>query len=359
VSSRSLEFLIPGDLQAPTGGYGYDRNVVSGLTALGWRVTVHALDGSFPFPSVTALEHARHVMEHLPDDALVMIDGLAGGVIPDLLHAHARRLRLVALVHHPLAYESGLSPEVAAEFTNSERRGLQAMRHAVVTSRATQSALREYGVELKDSSVVEPGTDPAPLARRERGAEVQLVCVATLTPRKGHDLLFEALVPLRTRRWHLTCIGSLERSPQTVAQLREQLERAGLTDRVTLSGELEASVLGRYYANADVFVSASRHEGYGMAVAEALAYGVPVISTAVGAIPELVGRDAGILVAPDDVVGLGRALLRVLDEPAQLEACSAAAATRRATLPSWPQACALMAETLQFARGLPPHAPTG
>ncbi len=152
--------------------------------------------------------------------------------MPQLVQAHASRLRLVALIHHQLAAERGLAPLVALELARSERLALAAVRQVIVTSDATRHALRELGVEPSQVSVVEPGTDAAPLARRTRGATLQLLCVATLIPRKGHDLLFSALAALKLLRWQLTCVGSLARDPQTVTRLRAQLQRLGLEQRV-------------------------------------------------------------------------------------------------------------------------------
>jgi glycosyltransferase involved in cell wall biosynthesis len=349
MSERSLEFVIPGDLQAATGGYGYDRRIIAGLRALGWRVTVHALDESFPQASDAALDHAHRVFADLPEQALVLVDGLAAGAMPQVLHAHTARLRLLALVHHPLAAESGLDPRLAQQLARSERQALQAVRHVLVTSRATQEALRAYGVVPQRVSVVEPGTDAAPQARGNRGEVLHLLCVATLIPRKGHELLLDALASLAASRWRLTCVGSLTRDPRTVAQLRAQVQRLGLRKQVTLAGEMDAAALSMLYADSDLFVLPTRFEGYGMAIAEALAHGLPVISTHVGAIPELVGARAGLLVAPGDTDLLRAALQRVLEEPALLESLTAGAAAVRGTLPGWPQRCEQMSAVLETA----------
>jgi glycosyltransferase involved in cell wall biosynthesis len=346
MSARSLEFIVPGDLQAATGGYGYDRRIIAGLIALGWKVAVHALDASFPDPTAAALEHAQAVLAHLPDQALVLADGLALGAMPQVIQPHAERLRLLALVHHPLAAESGLAPQRVVELARSERLALRAVRHVVVTSHGTMQALRYYGVEPARVSVVEPGTDGAPLARSPRRDLLRFLCVATLTPRKGHDVLFDALARLPPR-WHLTCVGNLTRSPATVDRLLAQRRRLGLDRHVTLAGEVPGATLAQYYRRADLFVLPTRFEGYGMAVAEALAHGLPVISTQVGAIAELVGAKAGLLVAPDDVDGLAKALERVLIEPALLNSLARGAAVIRRSLPRWQDSCARMSRVLE------------
>jgi glycosyltransferase involved in cell wall biosynthesis len=348
MSARALEFVIPGDLQAATGGYVYDRRMIAGLRQLGWQVTTHTLDASFPQPTAGALAQAQATLARLPDQALVLLDGLALGAMPHIVHPHAKRLRLLALIHHPLAAESGLAATQALDLARSERLALQAMRHVLVTSHATRQALLPYGVDPARVSVVEPGTDAAPLAPRRHGNTLHMLCVATLTPRKGHDLLFEALAPL-SPHWQLTCVGSLTRSPATVEALRHQLRRLRLDRQVTLAGEVDGTTLAQWYAQANLFVLPTRFEGYGMAVAEALAHGLPVISTPVGAIPELVGSQAGLLVAVEDVTLLRAALDRVLSEPDLLDSLALGAQAVRGTLPRWPDSCALMSRVLQNA----------
>jgi glycosyltransferase involved in cell wall biosynthesis len=343
-----MEFVIPGDLQAATGGYVYDRRMIAGLGNLGWQVTTHTLDASFPQPTAGALAHAQETLARLPDQALVLVDGLALGAMPHIAHLHAKRLRLLALIHHPLAAEGGLAPHEALELARSERLALQAMRQVLVTSHATLRALLPYGVEPGRITVVEPGTDAAALAPRRRGNTLNMLCVATLTPRKGHDLLFEALAPL-SPHWQLTCVGSLTRSPATVAALRQQLRRLRLDGQVTLAGEVDSAALAQLYAQADLFVLPTRCEGYGMAVAEALAHGLPVISTPVGAIPELVGSQAGLLVGVEDVAMLRAALERVVSEPDLLDSLALGAQAVRGTLPRWRDSCALMSRVLQNA----------
>jgi glycosyltransferase involved in cell wall biosynthesis len=347
VSARSLEFLIPGDLQSPTGGYGYDRRVIAGLRSLGWRVNVGALDGSFPVPAAAALEQADAVFSRIPDDGLVMVDGLALGAMPEVVARHSARVRLVALVHHPLAAETGLSAEIAKRLEQSERASLREARHVVVTSDATASALAPYGVERSRITVVVPGTDEAPFARGSTDGVTRMLCVATVSPRKGHDLLIESLASLSSRRWTLTCVGSLTMSADTVRALQGQIERAGLGDRVALVGALTGTALEAAFQAADLFVLPTRHEGYGMVVAEALARGLPVISTRTGAIPDLVRPEAGMVVPPNDGAALHDALAQVLHDPARLVALRDGAREARDHLPRWQDSCAQMERVLE------------
>lgn len=344
---RALDFVYPGDLAALTGGYRYDRRVVEGLRARSWQVTCHALDASFPAPTNAALRDADAALAAIPDGRLTVVDGLAFGAMPEVAAAHAARLRLVALVHHPLAEEGGLAPGEAARLRTREQGALAAARRVIVTSRATARGLAAYGVPAARIDVVEPGTDPAAPARGAGGAEVALLCVATVTPRKGHVVLAEALARIADRAWGLTCVGSVERSPQTVVELRRRIDALGLSGRIVLAGEKPPDSLEVDYDRADLFVLPSFHEGYGMAIAEALARGLPVVATRAGAIPDTLPGDAGILVPPGDPAALAVALASLIDAPARRAELAAGARAARARLSPWEDACERFANALE------------
>jgi glycosyltransferase involved in cell wall biosynthesis len=353
LSGKSLVLLVPGRIDTLTGGYGYDRRIVAGLSARGWAVAVHELHDSFPFPTPQALAHAGRVLSTIHDDAIVLADGLAFGAMPEDAEKEAARLRFVALVHHPLAAETGLGAAAAAALEASERRALATARRVVVTSRGTAAALGRYGVGEHRIDVVEPGTDPAPLAAGSGGGGgLHLLCVAALAPRKGHELLFRALASIPQRRWRLTCVGSLERHPVMAETLRTLARTLNLDGQIVFAGEATAVTLPAFYQAADVFVLPTLYEGYGMAVAEALARGLPVVSTKTGAIAELVGGTAGILVAPGDVHVLAQALSSVLDDDSGVRQRLAAGARQvRDRLPTWDDAASGMEAALSRVVG--------
>jgi glycosyltransferase involved in cell wall biosynthesis len=342
-----VAFVVPGSIDTRTGGYGYDRAIVAGLERRGWTVRVHEIPGSFPWCSAASRQSAAAILAALADGTAVVLDGLALGALPDEAAREAARLRLIALVHHPLADETGLSADQRARLEASERRALQAVRHVVVTSARTADTLDRYGVAPASITVIEPGTEPAPQSRGSRGGTVELLCVATLVPRKGHDVLVRALAAMSGTPWHLTCVGGLDRDEAWVAALRAQVAAAGLETRIAFVGELDQTPLEASYDAADVFVLPTWYEGYGMAVAEALARGLPVVSTATGAIADLVGSDAGVLVPPGDAAALTAALSAVVTD-ATLRARLAGGALRvRARLPSWDDAAGRMARTIE------------
>jgi glycosyltransferase involved in cell wall biosynthesis len=344
---RSLGFVVPGRLDERTGGYLYDRRVVDGLRARGWRVDVRELDGDYPFPSAAEREAASAALASFANGTLVVVDSLALGALPEDLARECARLDLVGLVHLPLAAGVGLLPLTVAQLLAGERRALAATRLVIVPGTATIPLLAPHGVPDDKIVVVEPGTERAALARGSGGPGVALLSVGTLSFGKGYEVLFRALAPLRAHSWHLTCVGSATREGRTAASLRVLLGSLGLEDRVTLTGELDAEAVARAYDAADVYVTATLRETYGMAVAEALARGLPVIGTATGATPTLVGDEAGIVVRPGRATDLGEALARVLGDAALRERLAVGARRVRERLPTWEDAIGKLEAVLE------------
>ncbi|MDA1183551.1 MAG: glycosyltransferase family 4 protein [Acidobacteria bacterium] len=353
--------VVPGRIEARTGGTIYDRRIVHGLRDRGWHVDVLELDASFPYPTPVARAHADEALAGIAPGTIVIVDSLALGALPDLITREAGRVRIVALVHQPLAAATGLDADVAARFAQAERQALAVATLVVITGHAARALLAPYAVPPERIVVVEPGTDTPPDAIGSRGdrradtagrgsarglGAVALLSVGTVHPGKGHDLLLDALAAVESRSWHLTCAGSLTRDPSTTSRLRELARRLGLADHVSFVGDLDRPELAARYDAADVFVLATRQETYGMAVAEALAHGLPVVATMTGAIPKLVGDEAGILVPVDDKAALVAALARVLDDASLRARLGDGARRARQRLPTWAAAAERMSGAL-------------
>jgi glycosyltransferase involved in cell wall biosynthesis len=344
----SVVLVVPGRLDARTGGSIYDRRIVEGLRQRAWHVEVLELDASFPYPTAPARAQADAALAAIAAGSIVVVDSLALGAMPDLITREAERVCIVALVHQPLAAAAGLDSATIARFQEAERRAFGAAALVIVTGSVTLDLIAPYSVAADRVVIVEPGTDPAPLARGSSApSPLQLLSVATVHPGKGHELLLEALAAIPCRTWHLTCAGSLTRNPVTADRLRQMVASLGLGGHVSFVGDLDRHELEACYDAADVFVLATQQETYGMAVAEALAYGLPVVATTTGAIPDLVGDTAGLLVPVRDKPALVDALSRVLED-APLRARLAEGARRaRQRLPTWERASDRMSDALR------------
>ena len=340
--------VAPHPLDQRTGGYLYDRHMMDGLAQRGWRVVRQGARGRFPDPDDTARASVSEALAGQPDGSRVVIDGLAMAGQPEPVAAHADRLRIVALVHHPVAEETGLDPQAAARLGALEARALAAATGVIVTSPFTgQVLIDRYGVDPACVRVAVPGTDRAASAARPApGDPLQLLVVASVTRRKGHDVLVRALARLRHRAWRCVCAGSLDRAPTFARDVRAAVEGAGLADRIRLVGECDPETLERLYAGSSIFVLPSHYEGYGMVLAEALAHGLPVVSTTGGAIPSTVPGDAGLLCAPGDDQALAAALATLLDDDARRRSMAAAARRHGEALSGWSDAAVVFERCL-------------
>ncbi|WP_322100127.1 glycosyltransferase family 4 protein [Geminicoccus harenae] len=340
-------FAIPGDPDQRTGGYLYDRRLAAELPRQDWQVRPVRLPDGFPFPDAADLAATNRLLAGLPDDMPVMIDGLAFGAMPEVVARHAARLRLVALVHHPLGYETGLSPQAADRLVASERAALAHARHVVVTSTTTaQTLATTFGVAEAKLTVALPGTDPLPVATGSGDAAPALLAVGSVLPRKDFPALVDALATLQDLPWRLVIAGSLVRDLVEAGRLRAAIDRHGLAERVSLTGEVAADELHALLHRSDLFVSSSRYEGFGMALAEAVAAGLPVVAVAGGAVADWMDRDAAVLVPPDRPDELALALRSVLAEPDRRHRLRTAALAARAHLPDWTACAAAVAAAL-------------
>ncbi len=336
--------LVPGALDQFTGGYLFDRRVVDGLRASGRSVRVVELPGAYPDADAAARSAASDALHDLPDGSLAVIDGLALPGFADCLQVEARRLRLLGFIHHPLSLETGIAPAMAERMAGIERRLWPMLRGLLCPSAHTARCLADAGVDTACIVVTPPGTERPPEgasrqpARAGDGGTLRLLSIGSVVPRKGHRLLVEALAGLTALPWRLACIGSLERDSGAVAEVRAAIARHGLGERIALAGEQSPDALAAAWRDADVFVLPSSHEGYGMAYAEAMTHGLPVIGTTAGAIPDTVPATAGLLVEPGDVDALRGALRRIMVDDALRQRLSDGAREAAAELPDWPAA---------------------
>jgi len=347
--ARELTFAFPGDINTLTGGYLYDKRVIGGLRELGWNVQALSLDASFPWPSEVVRQTSAIALSKVKTSNLLVVDGLALGALGAQANAIAATRPYVALVHHPLALESGLSPEQAESLFLSEYEALRHADQVIVTSPTTATTVKEqFHVPREKIHVVLPGIDRSPLKPIPRPASepLRLLSVGAIVPRKAFDVLISALAQLRALPWRLTIVGDDTRAPETSAQLRALIKTSGLSDRVRLTGSVQPEELSACYADADAFVSASRYEGYGMALAEALAWGLPIIATTGGAVVQTVPAQTGLLVAPDSPEILAQAIERLLTDNEKRNAMAAAAREHADSLPTWRQSAQRFANAL-------------
>ena len=340
------------DPARPSGGNTYDRRVCGELAALGWAVHEHAMPGAWPRPGEAGHAALERAVRRIPDGAVVLLDGLIASAAPETLVPQARRLRQVVLVHMPLGHRP--ADDDAGAVRAREREVLVAAAAVVTTSAWTRRRLEElYALPADRVHVTEPGVDAACLARGNPAGD-SLLCVAALTPDKGHQVLLDGLAMARDLSWRCECVGSLVRAPAFAADVCRRAQDSGLGDRVRFPGPRIGAELERAYAAADLLLLASHAETYGMVVTEALARGLPVLATEVGGMTEALGHGEdgtrpGLLVPPGDPAALGSALRRWLGDAELRGRLRRAARERRGSLGRWPATASALAGVLAGA----------
>ena len=342
----SVVFAIPGDIDLPTGGYAYDRRVLALLLQFDMRVRHLALPGSYPAPTAADLEQTAQAFGDVEPRAVLMIDGLAYGAMPLSLIGRLRN-PILALVHHPLCLEAGIDRQRQEALLASEKAALAQARRIVVTSPTTAETLAaDFAVPPEKIAVAAPGTDPAPRAKGT-GTPLQLLAVGSVVPRKAFDILVRARGPLANRDWRLDIVGPADRDRGALSALQSAMAETGLAHRITLVGPVGTEALAGYYAAADVFLMPSLYEGYGMALAEAMARGLPIVCTTGGAAAATVPDGAAIKVAPGDERAMSAALARILDDGVLRRRLADAAWVAGQKLPRWEDTARIIAGVIR------------
>jgi glycosyltransferase involved in cell wall biosynthesis len=335
MSPGTAAFAVPGDLQTTTGGYIYDRTVLEGLRDLGWSVEHIPLGASFPEATPQDMADAARRLSAVDAGTPLIIDGLAMGALdPEVLAGI--RAPIIALVHHPLAHESGLSEARRTALHGTEQANLARAAAIIVTSPHTADLLvRDYAVDRARITIALPGTKSvAPTAPL---AETPLILsVGILVPRKGHDVLLRALATLTDLPWRAVIVGEARDAAHAEA-LGAMAVQLGLAERLHFAGRVPDETLARLYAEAHVFALATRYEGYGIVFNEAMAQGLPIVTCAVGAVPDTVAPEAGLLTEKDDPAAFAAALRRVLEDAELAARLARASARAGAALSDWTQ----------------------
>ena len=325
-------FIIPGPLATVSGGYGYDRAIIAGLRGLG-----HAIE-------VTELGDPLAAL-NLP--GLPVIDGLALPAFAPFVSEVAAR-RCVGLIHHPISLEPDLPEADKSRLGKLEQALFPAFARVIVTSDWTAKALVTHFAVADDRiRVVQPGTAPAPRAAfRDQGCEI--LALGALIPRKGHEMLLRALARLWDLDWHLTIAGAAD-DPAYGASLKSLAAELKIGDRISFPGVLTGAALSAQWANTDLFALATRFEGFGMAIAEALAHGIPFAVTKGGAAGDGLPDMTGAACTVDDLITYSKTLRRLIFDTGLRREMADAAWEFGQTLPDWPAQVAKFAAALDLS----------
>jgi glycosyltransferase involved in cell wall biosynthesis len=288
----TIAFLVYGDLSGKSGGYEYDRRMVEQLLSRGDVVdTVGLTEAPLLVAPLVGLDaRLKSLFSGAAGYDWVVVDEL---VHPVTAHATKRwrtpSSRIALLVHHLSASEDLWEPARRLH-RRWEKLLVRSVDLIIANSETTAESVRSFSPRAP-IAVCPPGVErPSPTSMPgsgEHDGTVRLLTTGNVIPRKGFTDLVQVLALLRDLPFTLTITGDDKADAAYAAKLARLVRRLDLEDRVTVTGYVSEAELTRQYEWADVFVLASRYEGYGISLAEALMYGLPFVAFDVGAVREV------------------------------------------------------------------------
>ncbi len=253
----------------------------------------------------------------------------------------------VTTIHHPITVDRDTEIRAAGTFWGKlkvrrwyaflamQKRVSRRLAHIITVSNCSkQDISRAFRISPQRFRVVPNGINTDffyPLKDVQRAHNRLLVTNSADTPMKGLNYLLEAVASIRNEREiRVLVIGQ----PKKDGVIEQRVRELALGNIVTFAGRIEQKDFARHYAETTMAVIPSLYEGFGMPAGEAMACGVPVISTSGGALPEVVG-DAGILVPPADSNALRQAIVALLDDPERRRRMGEAGLERVMNLLTW------------------------
>ncbi|MEM0947956.1 MAG: glycosyltransferase family 4 protein [Pseudomonadota bacterium] len=340
-------FAIPGDKDRRTGGFIYEATVLRWLNDMGCQTAHLELPASFPDPDTPDMAAALAALQAVPPHCPIILDGLVFGAIdPEGLKDVPAPV--IAMIHHPLGLETGLDARRALFLLRNETAALRYAAHVIVPSPETARVLaQDFEVAAEKITIALPGFDQQRVKRTPSKPPL-ILSVGLLAARKGHDVLLDALAQIRGLSWQAEIVGKVHDS-EVASALKSQSKALAIEGRVLFAGELDRRQLDDRFRSASIFALATRYEGYGMVLGEAMTFGLPIVSTTAGAVPDTVD-DAGILVPVDDAQAFAMALARLLENPAEAEHFAKRAEEKSANLPVWKDTAQVFAKTIRRLR---------
>lgn len=330
-----IVFLASADYARRTGGYVYNMQLLEGLKRQGLQVDRLTLQSGFPRVSDAERQWLMEALRGLPKDAILLTDHIYLCDLAEIFAAVC--LPVVSIFHHSLVVEHGdASDAQAIRLRAAERQAIARSSGILVTSEETARYIgHHYGADGDRVRVAVPGNAIVPrVAVGTRPEPLSILSIGAVIPRKRYDYMLSVAERLRDIDWRWQVAGDPDRYPEHLSALKARAATAGLAERFVFLGDVSDDDLERLFQASDLYVATSAYEGYGMAVAEAFRHGMPVVTTASGAVSTWAA--GGMLAAPaDDAEAMAGLIRPLLIDRARLQALAHRAWSFGLTLPSW------------------------
>jgi glycosyltransferase involved in cell wall biosynthesis len=304
-----IGFTIYNNLDTLTGGYIYDKILVDHLKRAGHEIDIISLNrrryGGQLFDNLIPSVY-RRILQSRVD--LLLQDGLCHPSLFILNKTLKKKFKVpvISLIHQVLSSQPRYR-RINAIYRFVEKRYLISVDGLIYNSKTTRNAVEKIMGRKKPSLVAYPAGDRlgflkskekvTPRARTK--GPLRLLFIGNVLPNKGLHPLIDGLSDLPREIWHLTVVGSLSMDTDYVRRVESLINRKRLSGQINLIGSLAGNSLAAFLSKSQVLTMPYSHEGFGMAIMEGMAFGLPAIGSVAGGAKEIIlhGQN-GFLVSP-------------------------------------------------------------
>lgn len=312
--------LLPNAFPAKTGGERYDKEMMLYLKQKGYSVH-YVTQYTPPFFIRYGLTTSPYLIYHLdlsPNPTIIVEDSAPHKryLLANLFLKCFTNIKIVVIMHHPnfpfrkykiFRFLDGLLQKIQLYLAD----------HIVTNSEYTKKQILDMGISGDKTTIISPAVDYTnkEFTEKDLNDPANILYLGYLTPRKGLIYLLKALSELKDYNWRLIIAGEESYFPLYVKACKKYIESVSIEDRIEFLGHINRDRIDELFHITDIFILPSSHESYGMVIKEAASYGIPIITTNVGAIPEIVEHEeSALLIPPKDHTAIKKAIIRLLDD---------------------------------------------
>ena len=286
-NKSDIYFVYPGDINAKTGGYIYEKNILNYAKLNNINIRKIVLSQNYPFPTNRDIKYFLKILDKIHPNSKIIIDGLA----LEGMYSIFKKIityNVIALIHHPLYLE--FKGQRSKKFLRLEKENFKKINKFIVTSKNTKNLLvNEFEIKNNKISVVEPGIVRLKKYNNKKNNKIHFLTCGSLINRKNYLFLLKVLKPLDN--YILNIVGDTTRDIVYYKNLKKFVNKNSMSRKIIFHGTISDNKLSKLYSNADCYISVSKYEGFGMSLANALIIKKPIITFFTNTILNTLGKD--------------------------------------------------------------------
>ena len=271
---KQIYFIYPGNINAKTGGYIYEKNIINYSRKKNINIKSISLSSNYPFPNKQDLNYFLNFLKKIPIQSIIIIDGLALEGMFEIFN-ELKKFKIIALIHHPLSLE--FQGNISKRFLKLEKKYFNLIFKFIVTSNETKSLLiNNFKITNHKISVVEPGISRIKKYKYIKKNKLNFLTCGSVIDRKNYLFLIKVFKDFNT--FSLNIVGDTSRDIKYYTLIKNYIKKNKLSKKIKFLGKISDSKLAKLYSQTDFYISVSKYEGFGMSLANSLIVKKPIIT---------------------------------------------------------------------------------